>query len=253
MGSVTIGKYSILAPDIFISSGNHFYKEKPYLTIRQQDSEKGASKELFRLNDKDVFIEEDCWIGKNVFIAPGVYVGRGAIIGTNSIVKSDIEPYTVNVGTPLMKVKDRLHFQPKEEISAFIPENLPYFYRGFKHYVPHHNILDVIIDDCGICSENKSIALLKNFSWNYICIDGFSINGGYLRIFIDGILYIEQLCVSKNEFKIKIDKNLILNSYNSDLYSFLPNMLKEYLCVQFDFESTSNKKYNFSISNISIL
>lgn len=253
LGSVTIGKYCMLAPDIFISSGNHFYKERPYLTIRQQDNEKGSSKESFKLYDKEVIIEEDCWIGKNVFIAPGVYIGRGAIIGTNSVVKSNIEPYTVNVGIPITKVKERISFQPKKEISAFIPDNLPYFYRGFEHYISNISILDVIVNNSGIRSENKSIALLENTKWECLFVNGVAISGGNLKIFIDGVLYIEQLLIAQKAFKIKIDKNLMILSSNYHLYTLLPEIIKNHCCVQFEFESNDNSGYNFVISNISMV
>lgn len=253
LGSVYIGKYAVLAPDIFISSGNHYYKEKPFLTIRQQDREKISSPDSFREYDKKIVVEEDCWIGKNVFIAPGVCVGRGAIIGTNSIVKKDIEPYSINVGTPLIKVKERLSFRPTKEISAFIPNNLPYFYRGFEHYVPELNILDVIADNSGIRSENRSFAVLEKSIWEELFIIGFAKNAGSLKIFVDGELYTNQVLEAQNEFKIKIDKSPIIDSNHSDCYTVVPEMIRNYLIVQFEFKSNDRNKYNFVISKISML
>jgi acetyltransferase-like isoleucine patch superfamily enzyme len=57
--------------------------------------------------EKDVIIEDDVWLGANVVVLPGVRIGKGAIVGAGSVVTKDIEPYTVNVGVPAAKIKDR--------------------------------------------------------------------------------------------------------------------------------------------------
>lgn len=252
LGSVSIGKYCILAPDIFISSGNHYYKESPFITIRQQDSERSHLIESTANTLKSIIIEEDCWIGKNVFIASGVYIGRGAIIGTNSIVKNDILPYSICIGSPAIKLKERISFKPLREISPFNVENLPYFYRGFQHYVPNRDILDIIKINSGILSENKSLVLLEKFEWKEVIVKGFIINGRGLKIHIDGTTF-EGFSENGYEFEFKILKEVSLSLPNSNLDD-LPKILRSYVCIQFELVSneTSNK-YNFIISNISIL
>lgn len=55
----------------------------------------------------DTVIGNDVWIGQNAVILPGVHIGDGAIIGANSIVGSDVEPYTVVVGNPVKKLRNR--------------------------------------------------------------------------------------------------------------------------------------------------
>lgn len=54
-----------------------------------------------------VIIEKDAFIGTNVVVHPNVRIGEGAIIGSNSLVLKDIEPWSINAGSPCQKIKDR--------------------------------------------------------------------------------------------------------------------------------------------------
>lgn len=51
-------------------------------------------------------------LGANVVVLPGVTIGEGASVGAGSVVTRDLEPWTVNVGTPARPVKER----PRAEI-----------------------------------------------------------------------------------------------------------------------------------------
>lgn len=57
------------------------------------------------LNASPVIIEDDVWIGHNTTVLKGVTIGMGAVIGAGSMVTKDIEPWSVNVGTPLKIIK----------------------------------------------------------------------------------------------------------------------------------------------------
>jgi acetyltransferase-like isoleucine patch superfamily enzyme len=54
-----------------------------------------------------IVIGKDAFIGTNVVIHPNVTIGEGAIIGSNSLVLKDIEPWTINVGSPCRKIGER--------------------------------------------------------------------------------------------------------------------------------------------------
>jgi len=54
-----------------------------------------------------VQIEKDDFVGTNSIVHPGITIGESAIIGSNSLVIKDIEPWTINVGSPDKKIKDR--------------------------------------------------------------------------------------------------------------------------------------------------
>ena len=253
LGSVSIGKYCILAPDIFISSGNHFFNKQPHLTIREQDATELSNTTLFFKNNKKVSINEDCWIGKNVFIKQGVSVGRGAIIGTNSLVDEDVEPYSIMIGSPAKKIKNRLEFNPPKKLSPFEDELLPYFYSGFEHYISGKKIQTQIQDNKGILSENNSLAVLKQTDWKEIEITGHSILNGKLAVFIDGTLHSQQEISADFVFLININK-LDNNENQLTEYLDLPNYLKKHLCINFIFDSNNtNSFYNFIISKIQIL
>ena len=54
-----------------------------------------------------VRIERDAFVGTNAIVHPGVIIGEGAIIGSNSLVLTDVEPWTINVGSPCRAIKKR--------------------------------------------------------------------------------------------------------------------------------------------------
>lgn len=127
IGNVVINRHTILAPNVFISSGTHQAFIKPYLTIREQD--KLASSQVYAFKHFNI-IEEDCWIGVNVFIKSGVCIGRGAVIGANSVITKDIPPYAVVVGSSKV-LNNRLNFEPPLFIDMQLDLSSPYLYRGF--------------------------------------------------------------------------------------------------------------------------
>lgn len=62
---------------------------------------------LKTLTEKEnVVIEDEVWIGAGVTILPGVKIGRCSIIGAGSVVTSDVEPYSIYVGSPAKKIRD---------------------------------------------------------------------------------------------------------------------------------------------------
>ena len=46
-------------------------------------------------------------VGANSVIMPNVTIGEGAVVGANSLVTRDLDPWSVYVGSPARKVKDR--------------------------------------------------------------------------------------------------------------------------------------------------
>jgi galactoside O-acetyltransferase len=59
-----------------------------------------------------VILEKHSILGANVVVLPGVTVGEGAAVGAGSLVVTDVEPWTVNVGSPSRPIKAR----PSEKI-----------------------------------------------------------------------------------------------------------------------------------------
>jgi len=48
------------------------------------------------------------WVCARASVAPGVNLGEGAVLGLGSVATRDLEPWSVNVGVPAVKIKDRV-------------------------------------------------------------------------------------------------------------------------------------------------
>lgn len=93
-GGVSIGDDTLIGPFVVIHSANHRFL--PNKTIRQSG-----------YDVKPVSIGADVWIGASAIILPGVTIGDGAIVAAGAVVTKNVEPYTVVVGVPAQKLKDR--------------------------------------------------------------------------------------------------------------------------------------------------
>ena len=66
-----------------------------------------------------LIIEDDVWIGHGVIITPGCkLIGRGAVVGAGSIVTKDVDRYSVVVGNPGEKLRDRFPRDLSDAIEA---------------------------------------------------------------------------------------------------------------------------------------
>jgi galactoside O-acetyltransferase len=52
-------------------------------------------------------IGEHAFVGANAVVLPGLRIGEGAIVGGGALVREDVAPWTVNVGTPTRVVGKR--------------------------------------------------------------------------------------------------------------------------------------------------
>jgi acetyltransferase-like isoleucine patch superfamily enzyme len=113
LGDVTFGKFCLTAPNVYISSGRHYFDKFPYLYIKDQDYLVHKDTELKSAHSKKITIDDDVWIGINSVIMAGVRIGRGAVIGANSVVTTDVPPFSIMAGVPAKIIKKRLEFKPK--------------------------------------------------------------------------------------------------------------------------------------------
>ena len=65
------------------------------------------SKEQTNLICGKVHIQKYAQLGVNSVVFPGVVVGEGAVCGALSLINNDLEPWTINVGIPSRKLKNR--------------------------------------------------------------------------------------------------------------------------------------------------
>lgn len=131
IGDVSIGRGCLIAPNLFVSSGQHYFDRWPELPIHEQDRRVEADPELRKRHSRPVTIEDDCWIGTNVVVSPGVTIGRGAVVGANSVVTRDIAPYCVAAGSPARILRGRLQYRLRSVVDGALESDLPYFHSGF--------------------------------------------------------------------------------------------------------------------------
>lgn len=102
---VTIGDYTMLAPEVKIIGGDHKYDIVGHPMIFS-----GRDEQL------ETEIGKDVWIGTRSIIMRGVKIGDGAIIAANSVVTKDVEPYTIVGGSPAKFIKNRFNNNEDVEI-----------------------------------------------------------------------------------------------------------------------------------------
>lgn len=59
---------------------------------------------------KPIVIGNHVWLGKYAKIMKGVIIGDNSVIGMNSLVTKNIDPYSLNVGSPSTKIKDNINW-----------------------------------------------------------------------------------------------------------------------------------------------
>lgn len=99
-GGALIGDYVSMGPGAILLSAVYSYKEG----LRMVDGlPEGMTHELCG----KLVIENDVYIGALCTLMPNITIGEGAVIGANSFVNRDIEPWSINVGSPSRKIGER--------------------------------------------------------------------------------------------------------------------------------------------------
>ena len=90
LGPVRIGKRTTISQYAHLCAGSHDMTRADLPLLRPP-----------------VTIGDDCWIAADAFVGPGVTVGDGAVLGARSSLFADAEPWSVYVGSPARKVRER--------------------------------------------------------------------------------------------------------------------------------------------------
>lgn len=95
VGEIEIGNFVLIGSNVTISSGIHPIE--------------GVEPPIFSrvCLPRKIIIEDDVWIGAGAVIMPGVKLGKGSVIGANAVVTKDTEMYSVYVGAPAKKIRNR--------------------------------------------------------------------------------------------------------------------------------------------------
>ena len=97
-GRITIGKNSLLGPDVKIYTAVH------PLTTEERFSTDESGHPAVRTKTDPVTIGNNVWVGGGTIILPGVIIGDNAVIGAGSVVTKPIPSNAVAYGNPC-KVK----------------------------------------------------------------------------------------------------------------------------------------------------
>lgn len=179
LGDVEIGKFCLTAPNVYMSSGKHYFDLDPYIYIKDQDKKVRESGQLSAQHSKKIMIDDDVWIGINSVIMRGVKIGKGSVIGSNSVVTKDVEPYSIMVGSPARLIKKRIEFIPQKRLHYMSDQDMPYFYKGA--YLDQENLVKdrerggVAVDSGFILylsnDGNKINIILKNITGAKLILD----------------------------------------------------------------------------------
>ena len=102
IANIRIHDNCIFGPEVVIYSGDHQTN-----AIGRHICEIGDSDKADCGLDSDVVIESGCWIGTRAIILKGVTIGRGSVVGAGAIVTKSIPPYSIYVGVPAARIKER--------------------------------------------------------------------------------------------------------------------------------------------------
>jgi len=116
----TLGKFVSVASHVRVNPSNHpmWRPTLHHFTYRSEQYGFGPDDEgLFDWRrEHSVTIGHDAWLGHGVIVLPGVSIGIGAVIGAGAVVTKDVEPYSVMVGTPARKVRERFEREVQEAL-----------------------------------------------------------------------------------------------------------------------------------------
>lgn len=129
---VSIGRYTMLANNVSILGGDHFYK-------------KAGTPIIFSGRDelRRTVIGDDVWVGAHTIIMTGVHIGNGAIVAAGSVVTKDIPPYSIYGGVPARLIKMRFtdqgeidrHEAMLRQPATALPKEVRQILRGKHEYL----------------------------------------------------------------------------------------------------------------------
>ena len=120
-GEIQIGDYvhisaytSLFAGNAQIIIGSYTAISSRIAIYAESDDYSGESmvnpmvpEQCRKVESKDVIINDHVIIGSGSTVLPGAEVGEGASVGAMSLINKNIEPWSINVGIPCRKIKNR--------------------------------------------------------------------------------------------------------------------------------------------------
>ena len=92
-GRVHLGHHSILSQNAYICGATHDYNSVGFTYLI-----------------KEIIIEPYVWICARAIVLPGVHCKQGCVLGSGAVASKDLDEWSVYVGNPAKKIKDRSNF-----------------------------------------------------------------------------------------------------------------------------------------------
>tara|TARA_B100000965_G_scaffold124007_2_gene102626 strand:+ start:9235 stop:10566 length:1332 start_codon:yes stop_codon:yes gene_type:complete len=97
---VEMQNFSTLSPNVVLSAGSDDYLSG--IATPLVDKKYKANSEI-----GNIILKEHTIVGSNSTVLPNVTFNTGSTVGANSLIKEDLEEWTLNVGIPSRKIKNR--------------------------------------------------------------------------------------------------------------------------------------------------
>lgn len=94
--NVSLGKYTMLAPQVYILGGDHSIDRIGIPCIFSE-----------RPTVPKTIIGDDVWIGARATISAGITIGDGSIVGAGAVVTKSIAPNSIVAGVPAKFIRKR--------------------------------------------------------------------------------------------------------------------------------------------------
>jgi len=104
-GELEVGDYAVIATGARIITASDSDRDGAFMTTHAPD-------EMRAVLDAKVTIGVHAFVGANAVVMPGVTLAEGAVAGAGSVVTSNLEAWTVYVGTPARPVRTRVRPEP---------------------------------------------------------------------------------------------------------------------------------------------
>lgn len=92
-GGLVVGDYAVLATGCRILTATDTFEGGARMSTHLPDEHRCV-------RSGRVVIGRDAFVGANAVVMPGVEIGEGAVAGAGAVVTTDLEPWTVYVGSP---------------------------------------------------------------------------------------------------------------------------------------------------------
>lgn len=148
-GHINIGAFCCIAENVSMYAGNDNHPQNFPALVNFQNARFVEDKldfnidygSDFSLSNTTINIGHDVWIGRNCQVSGGVSIGTGSIIGQSSLVLHDCDAFSLYVGSPSKKIKERFDQTVRQSLldsrwwdwtDDEIAKNQPFFSKALR-------------------------------------------------------------------------------------------------------------------------